>query len=375
MDHNIRTIALWAPFRGKVGTEFANLQYARTLRENGYDVLLISLLDEYDEYKDEFKVVSLWSEKLNWVGKSNILYRRDFFLLALFSVGRLSAVLQKYKVDIVISSLLSNVACKATQRTNKKLIISIQGYPKFLLENDNFLSSVENYVRRNIWQKNYTAADKLISMTTYTANKLSVMFPSFKEKLLHISNPLFDKNTPIKPTRPCHCKTRKIVFVGRYSYQKDFNFFASVAAKFATNQSISFEVFGEFPSAVVSAHRDKNIIFHGYKKGFWDSLCPCCTIHLVTSRWEDPGHAMLESIKNGIITLVVNSDAPHVEVGMIYGAHVVTKDELPTLLNRYLADLNFFAPPSTEERQKLVNDYGMGVFGIQLNSIINSVKK
>ena len=368
MDHDIKKlVALWAPFRGKVGTEFANIQYARSLRRSGYEVILISLLDEYDDYEHEFKVVRLWSKKFYFIGRNNFFYRRDFFILALLSTRRLNKVLCDYEVDVVVSSLLSSVACKAAKSANKRLLISIQGYPKFLLKKDNFLSAIENFFRKIKWRKNYVVADKLICMTEYTQKKLSRAFPKLQKNILHISNPLFDDEIEIKVNKQCDCTKTRVIFVGRYSYQKDFPSFVKIANYFEFS-NLNFEVYGEFPDSIINQY--ENIIFHGYQPRFWDCICPSCTVHVVTAQWEDPGHAILEGLQLGVRTIILDRDAPHVQLGSRYGAHVTSHDESIQLLDLYLLDKKNILAPDIEQRKKLTLDYGVQTFSQRLEQSI-----
>ena len=86
-------IGLWGPFRGKVGTEKAQIEYARTLQKLGHEVFIIQLTDEYDDYKSEFNIISVWGKPYNNIGKSNLFFRRDFFALAFFSKARLKRII------------------------------------------------------------------------------------------------------------------------------------------------------------------------------------------------------------------------------------------------------------------------------------------
>lgn len=370
MENDDRHIGLWAPFRGKVGTEYANIQYARALKKLGFKVTLITLLNEFDDYQSEFCVKRIWPAWLNWVGSRNYFFRRDFFVLASFSSKRLRNLLREEKIDTVISSLCSTVASKAIQNTNTKLIISVQGFPKFLLEKDNLVSKIENYFRKKSWKKHYIYSAKIITMTEYTEKRLSLLFPEYKRKLKTIPNPLFSKSEKLPNLRNYtdNSDNISVIFVGRYSYQKDFELFYKIAKHFEGTSSLKFEVYGEFPQKIQYKYQSRNLVYMGYVKDFWSLQTR--SIHLVTARWEDPGHALLEGLRRNIPTLIVSRDAPHVELGKKYGAIVVDELDVGKVLSSYLRDYRNITSTHNKGVQGLIDEYSMEHFQEQVAKIL-----
>ena len=57
----------------EVGTERAVVNYARSLKEIGFDVVIIQLLDEFEDYKDEFRLIRVWPKSMDFIGKSNLM--------------------------------------------------------------------------------------------------------------------------------------------------------------------------------------------------------------------------------------------------------------------------------------------------------------
>jgi glycosyltransferase involved in cell wall biosynthesis len=373
MVNNNKHIGLWAPFRGKVGTEHANIQYARALKKLGFKVTLITLLDEFDEYETEFCVKRIWPSWLNWIGSRNYFFRRDYFLLALLSSQRLRKLLMEEKIDFLISSLCSTVASKAVQNTNIKLIISVQGFPKFLLTKDNLFSKIENIYRKKSWKKYYRHAAKIITMTDYTEDKLSLLFPEFREKLKTIPNPLFSKSENFQNSRNCgkNADNVNVIFVGRYSYQKDFELFYKIAKNFEGSTVFKFEVYGDFPRKIQSEYRSSNLVYMGYVEDFWSIKAR--SIHLVTSRWEDPGHALLEGLSRNIPTVIVSRDAPHVELGKNFGALVVNELDVCKVLSSYLLNDKNISPPHDNQVERLIHEYSIEHFQKQVAKILGIV--
>lgn len=330
-------ILLWSPFRGKVGTEKAAINYARCLNEIGFEVVIVQLLDEFDHYKDEFRVISLWPKKLDYIGKSNYLYRRDFYILGFFSSNRLSKILKNENFDIAISFLMAVPLIKAIKKNNSfspKLILSVQGFPKFFLENDKTISKLESKIRKYFWVKNYQFATNIILMTEHTKQLMSNQFPSLRKKLKIIENPLFDNS--VKNFHDFRTDSvRKIFFVGRYSYQKDFELFSDVTRILSKTPScnIEFHVFGNFPENIRSASENRHINFRGYEPNFWLTLNCKNDIHLITARWDDPGHAMLEGLALRYKTIVTDRVSPHVDLARSFGLPIVPADPKVMALN------------------------------------------
>ena len=374
MGDSATKIALWAPFRGKVGTEYANIQYARSLRDSGYQVILISLLDEYDAYNDEFEIISLWTKEYNWIGKSNFLFRRDFFLLALLSVNRLKSALTEQNINIIISGLLSSVCCRAVKNTKVKLVISVQGYPKFLLEKDNIWSRIENVVRKRSWNRLYGRSSSIITMTENTRRQLCDEFPKLENKLKQIGNPLFKESVRIRGGDvSCDCLNTRVVFVGRNSYQKNFTQFYNLAIKCQDVSDLQFDVYGEFDASVQLRYKLPNLKFHGFVTDHWKKLCPTCTVHCVTSHWEDPGHAMLESLVRGIKTVVLGGSAPHIEVGAQFGAIIVDDNDLVETIRSITGLKSELHHPTFEEVLNLSEEYGEDLFRKRIIDLIEGI--
>ena len=151
-------VAIWSPFRGHVGTEKAMINYAQYFKNKGYRVTFIQLCDEFSAYNGDYDLISLWPTFMHFIGKTNLLKRRDFFLLAFLSIKRLKNVIRENNYDIFVTSLLSSVASKAlSDLSNPPIsVCSVQGYPKFFLQRpSSYFSRFENYIRKRLWLNNY----------------------------------------------------------------------------------------------------------------------------------------------------------------------------------------------------------------------------
>ena len=197
-----KRILIWAPFVGKVGTELAMVNYARALRDGGQNVQLVSVAGEFLDFSDEFECISL---RPAWFITQ--ILNASFFrgrLLAIYCF--IAAVKLRFKIqpnDTIISGLNAVpllLIFKVLSRRGR-VIVSIQGFPKFLLkEKQNIFYSAENLIRKLIWRRLYGRADRLIAMTPGTKARLKASF-SFSQ-IDVVPNPLFKTTLPLRGGKP-----------------------------------------------------------------------------------------------------------------------------------------------------------------------------
>ena len=377
----MKKVAIWSPFRGYVGTEKAMVNYARYFKNKGYDVTFIQLCDEFSAYNGEYNLISLWPSFLHFIGKTNILKRRDFFLLAFLSIRRLKKVIRENKYDILVASLLSSVASKALRDLSDPpiSICSVQGYPKFFLPTPaSYLSRIENILRKRLWINNYSTFDSIIAMTDYTCHKISSLLSGNSQYLCTIPNPLFDKSLfPASdlPKQSFHSKSFDVVFVGRFSSQKRFDTFIALYEFYSSQVDheihLKFHVFGQFPSSLIRKYSRDDFIFHGYKPNFWSTFSPYKTIHIVSSDWEDPGHAMLESISLQIPTLLVDTQSPHVDIGKNYNLPVISRDSAQ--IYSELLHIAFNVGSLQMRSSQAIEDFSSEIFKSKMNKLLNAL--
>lgn len=374
-------VAIWAPFRGHVGTEKAMVNYAQYFKNKGYRVTFIQLCDEFSAYNGDYDLISLWPTFMHFIGKTNLLKRRDFFLLAFLSIKRLKNVIRENNYDIFVTSLLSSVASKAlSDLSNPPIsVCSVQGYPKFFLQTpSSYFSRFENYIRKRLWLNNYSKFDAIIAMTDYTYQKISSLLPDKKKYLCTIPNPLFDKsyNSQIGISKKIlHSKSFDIVFVGRFSSQKRFDTFLALYESYSSHLkcefSFKFHVFGQFPPFLIRKYSRDDFLFHGYKLDFWRAFSPYTTIHVVSSDWEDPGHAMLESISLRIPTLLVDSQSPHIDIGKNYNLPISPRNssQIYSELLRIASNVDSLRIRSREATE----DFSRENFQNKMNTLLNTL--
>ena len=368
-----KKVLIWAPFVGKVGTEGAMVNYARALRDEGQDVQLVSVAGEFLDYGDEFECISLRPTK--FISKFITLSLFRGRLLALYCF--IAAVKLRFKTqsNVTIIAGLNAVPLLLIFKvlsSGGRVIVSVQGFPKFLLkEKQALFYSAENLLRKAIWRRLYARADTLIAMTPGTEARLKANF-SFS-RIDVISNPLFKTALPV---RKWHANKRlNIIFVGRLSYQKDPDLFIQVARRAQqAHPELSFSIMGkgEEEERLRELARDlSNIKFLGYVQKPWGHHKNENLVHLVTSRWEDPGHAMLESMARSIPTLVVRRDSPHCELAEAFGAQVCdpSSGQIIEALIRSVSGENLAKMTSIAE--KVSSDFGFSNFSKSLGDSLH----
>ena len=159
----------------------------------------------------------------------------------------------------------------------------------------------------------------------------------------HIDNALFT-NAPLKHLFDKKFRPKALVFVGRLEYQKNPQRFLEIARAVLSFAGAEWEVHvfgdGSLRSQLESA-ADHKIVFHGHVENAWDRISGLNAIHLVTSRWEDPGHAIIEGLARQVPTFIEDNGADYLTYYRDVDPNlVVNSDEL---LERIL---NAGSPPT-----------------------------
>lgn len=317
-----KKVALWCPFRGRVGTIEALIAYADVIKAQ-HDVILIQFTNEWEPYRHKLKgirIENIWhSSTLNKVGQSNNFKRRDYYFLVLLSTWRLRKKMKTLQVDTVIGFLLIIPLLFASISENWKVIVSIQGTPS-LFESQHrrgIFKQFENYLRLKLWTRLFRRRNlTLICMSDLTRRKIEKTFPN--TKAVTICNALFDR-------MPQHTKcintttstTKNLIFVGRLEYQKNPERFLEIFQELQRSSKFEWRAFlygeGDLRKSLENLGL-KNVFFKGHVESIWKSIARDQTVHLITSRWEDPGHAIIESLYHKIPTVIEDNGADYCNI-------------------------------------------------------------
>ena len=365
-------IFIWAPFRGRVGTIEAILNYKAVLQSLEQNVQLIEIGKEWSEITQSEKddIVGLGNKIGQFLGRSNIMHRRDFFLFSVLLIPFLRIFLKRTKPDIVICGLLSAPMLIAARGLPIKIFVSVQGYPKILLSRkmQSKYFNVENNVRRVLWKHLYSRADKLICMTSYTSKRLIKEFPTFvASDVLTLPNPLFNADSAQLPSKIQYGPIKKVIFIGRWTQQKGIDFLKKIIADTEITEKYEFHIYGEISFDQRQKLLSKNVYHHGIVENVWAQIDPKNSVNLITALWEDPGHVFLEGLANNVRTLVIDADSPHVDLAKKYNVTVVERSlsELKSALTTYNCD------KISQIALRVRSDYSFQKFKSRLSEILD----
>jgi len=323
-------ILLWAPYRGAVGTRAAFINTANILAKR-YEVVVLALLDEWDNalpgFDPSVTVRKVFRSKLlSLVGTSNFLHRRDFYLLSVIAIPKLFFLLRSIKPDHVMPMLLVIPMILAQLGSTSKLVVSVQGSPGFLQANAGnrrLYFELENKFRGLLWRLFYSRASMVLCMSESTSEHLREFMKETEVNIATVRNPLFSE--PVKTQIKLKAPYDRFVFVGRDSFQKNFDLALSFFNRVQSADK-KLMVYGDFERDV-----DNDAIeFKGYVSNFWEREMGEGAVHLVTSRWEDPGHAILEGLIRGVPTIIIGDQSDFHSIYRAY--HVPIFEDVDTAL-------------------------------------------
>lgn len=317
-------VLLWGPFRGRIGTIEAVIRYAEALAGIGHEVVVLELAGEWAAYRSQFPA-SVRFERVTKgalfraIGSTNVLRRRDFYTLAWVAIPLISGRIAQIRPDVIMAHLMAVPLILGLPKSfTGRLIVSIQGFPKFLLQDQqNAFYRVENQARLQFWRKLYVRCWKIFAMTGFTKSALDRAL-QLGDRVSVLSNPVLE-GLPDRPL-PALGRITDVVFVGRLEYQKDPLLFvdAAIAAKSSSPlRHLTFHMFGDGSLAKAVDRRlseaGANLVVHGHVEDPWQHIAPGSVL-LCTSRWDDPGHMILEAMWYGHPVLAVERKSGHIEL-------------------------------------------------------------
>ena len=167
-----KKIAIWAPFRGGVGTKQAAINYAFICQKLGLEVVFIELCDEWSglaEVADNFPIISLTNSR--WL--------KNFVQVELFSTEETFSSSAGSKAARCVAPcrglnpiLLSPCCVRCRLSGRHRCLISrlshpFRVFPRFLDEtpSSNLYYRLEDKLRMQLWRKYYDYPEALLTMT------------------------------------------------------------------------------------------------------------------------------------------------------------------------------------------------------------------
>ena len=309
----VKKIYYWSPHIDNVATIRAVLNSAISLNKYGnnkYDVCIINANGEWDNFK---------SEKVNFINLFNSIYFNTFpkngfiwsrisylyiFIRYFFSLKKL---IEHEKPDYLIIHLITSLPLILLILFNFKtrFILRVSGLPKL------------NFARKWLWK---IASKKLYLITTptkTTLNYLKNIYLIDKKKIVLLTDPVFRIREIVnlkkeKLDENFHLDNKYIISIGRLTYQKNFNLliesFYQIKQKYNDYKLIIVgdgEKREELELLIDKLNLKPEVFLVGFKKNIFPYLkIADCLIS--SSRWEDPGFALIEA---GILNkIIISSD-------------------------------------------------------------------
>ena len=315
----------WSPFISPVATVFSVINSIKSIKKfskKSVDCRIVNVCKEWDPLqtiieKNEIQIINLNTElDINKLPKGGFLKSRfTYILVFFFSVNKLHSLIKKEKPDYLLIHLITFIPLFLLLIFNykTKFILRISGYPKI------------NFFRKFFW--------KLVNKKIH-----KIFCPTANTKKILIDNKIFDSNKlfiledPVLDIKKIKEKLNSnsdatdqangnyVISIGRLTKQKNFQFLIEGFKE--VNKSIKdiyLVIIGEgeekkkLESKIIDYNLQNKIFLKGYKENVYPYL-KNSLFSILTSKWEDPGFVILESMFCKKIVLSSNCPSGPVEI-------------------------------------------------------------
>jgi glycosyltransferase involved in cell wall biosynthesis len=298
-------VGVWSPYIGHVGTIRAVLNISRGLREQGLQVDLIRVREEWAGAENflrnhGIRLVDFCGRLVfPWLPRHGKGYRVSMGLLSLFSAPLLWYYLQRRKPDVLLICLLGYLPMMVLRFSphQPKTILSVQGIPTF------------NGFRRFLWRHFQSRCDAVVALTENT-RKLLVAEGLREDRLYRIDNPVVDEGIMRSAAEPVDhpwlgagsaAKDLPVIMgIGRLTRQKDFITLLRSFAHLRKRLPSRLMILGEgeqralLEAEVTSLGITEYVFLAGFVPNPYKWLARSDAF-VLSSLWEDPGHVLMEA--------------------------------------------------------------------------------
>ena len=220
-----KKIIFWSPLISHVGTINAVLKSALSLsNRSGDKIYVIDVIGEFRSInKNDFKNIIFLNifNVSKYLPKTGVFSKLFLYLFSILAIPKLIFIILKQKPDFIFSYLISIVPLFLGRIffKKKKIICSIQGYPKL------------NYFRLLLWKKLYSRANYIITMTNNTKDLIIDKLDYNTSKISTVYNPIITKKIKLLSYEKINefdeaiFKKKVIISVGRLTRQKIIFYF------------------------------------------------------------------------------------------------------------------------------------------------------
>lgn len=377
-------IFYWGPYGENIGTVKGMLNSALAVREFSDNTpAMISCCGEWHEFSSELKAAGIDIHSLNlhrlWpsaLPKNGRWYRLFMFFVLLLSPFKLARLINRQKPDYIITCLLAIpvILARCLSRHKPKIVAIVWGLPSFLMREGDKKSSlmrrIENRIRLFMWRRLYNKIEFIAATSQNTRDKITSTFGYSQQKVLRLYAPVASQDITEKAAQPCvhhwlkNKDTPVIIGLGRLSRQKGFdiliNAFAKVRQQGAQARLI---ILGEGDNRnklqeIINSHKLEDCV---ELAGFFPnpySFLRAADMFVLSSRWEDPCHAIIEAGYVGVP--IVTTDCPSGPgefIGFGEGGYICGVDDIEGMATAITECLKSDSSAKTEYCIQKCEDY------------------
>jgi len=299
-------IYYWSPFISYVATTSSvinSLISIKTFSKKKIECTVINVFNEWNNYKNILKKNDVNVVNLNRYlnikhlpTKGFVKSRFTYILTYIYSFFKLHSLLNKKKPNYLVIHLITSIPLSLLIffTYDTKFILRISGLPKM------------NFLRKFFWRSINSKLDKIICPTEMTKEFLIKKKIFSKEKLIVVRDPVINLSliNSFKNYKKNNIdiKNEYIISIGRLTYQKNFEFLIENFSKISkTYKNLKLIILGEGEKKnslkkLIKYYELKNkVILKGNVKNIYPYLNKA-KFFVLTSRWEDPGFVIIESM-------------------------------------------------------------------------------
>ena len=299
-------IYYWSPFISYVATTSSvvnSLIAIKKFSKKNIDCKVIDVFNEWNDYKNILQKNNINILNLNkylnikYLPKKGFIQSRITYLITyFFSFLKLHFLIKKEKPEYLVIHLITSIPLSLLIffRYETKFILRISGLPKM------------NFLRRIFWKSLNNKLNQIICPTEMT-KKFLIKEKIFSEKkLIVVRDPIINLSIINKlknvKNSDLNTKSEHVVSIGRLTYQKNFEFLIKNFLYISqAHPNLKLIILGEGErknslKKLIKYHElEKKIILCGNVKNIYPYLSTAKFI-VLTSRWEDPGFVIIESM-------------------------------------------------------------------------------
>jgi glycosyltransferase involved in cell wall biosynthesis len=299
-------IYYWSPFISYVATTSSvvnSLIAIKKFSKKNIDCKVIDVFNEWNDYKNILQKNNINILNLNkylnikYLPKKGFIQSRFTYLITyFFSFLKLHFLIKKEKPEYLVMHLITSIPLSLLIffRYETKFILRISGLPKM------------NFLRRIFWKSLNNKLNQIICPTEMT-KKFLIKEKIFSEKkLIVVRDPIINLSiiNKLKNVKNSDLNTKgeHVVSIGRLTYQKNFEFLIKNFLYISqAHPNLKLIILGEGErknslKKLIKYHElEKKIILCGNVKNIYPYLSTAKFI-VLTSRWEDPGFVIIESM-------------------------------------------------------------------------------